>query len=98
LVGGGSAVNENRRSLLRSYNRRTVRGAVVEGVLLAFDGSCEVGIVAELVGDAEVGLLDAGEHFLIESLPKWLARLEDGVGVGVFAIEVAGDFGIFFLA
>jgi hypothetical protein len=77
---------------------RVVGVAKMEGVLLAFDGLGGIEIAAEAVRYGEVGLLDAGEHFMVEGFLKCLGGLEDGVGIGVFRLEMADDFGIFFFA
>jgi len=38
----------------------------MDGILFAFHGAGEIEIAAEAVGDREIGLLDAAEHFLVE--------------------------------
>ena len=74
------------------------RAAKMERVLLAFDGFDGVEIAAKAIGNGEIGLLDAGEHLVVERLLKGLGGLEDGVGIGVFGLEVLEDRGIFFFA
>jgi hypothetical protein len=72
--------------------------AEVERVLLAFDGFGGVEIAPEAIGNREIGLLDAGEHLGVERLLKGFGRFKDGVGVGVFGLEVVDDLGVFFFA
>jgi len=67
----------------------------VEGILFAFLGASEILETAKRVGDAEVGLLDAGEHFLVKLFLEGLGGLEDGVGVGIFRVQVSDNFGGF---
>jgi len=73
-------------------------GAAVDGVLLAFDGAGVVFEAAEGVGDAEIGLQDAAEHFLVEAGLEGFGGFEVGVGVSVFGFEIGEDAGIFFVA
>ena len=70
----------------------------MERVLLAFDGFGGVEIAAEAIGNGEIGLLDTGEHLVVERLLKGFGGFEDGVGVGVFGEEVLDDSGIFLFA
>jgi len=72
--------------------------AAIDGVLLAFDGASVVFEAANGVGDAEIGLLNAAEHFVVEARLEWLGGFKVGVGVGVFGFEVGKDAGIFFVA
>jgi len=75
-----------------------VEAAAMDGVLLAFFGAREIEIAAETVGDGEIGLQDAAEHFLVKLFLKRFGGAENGVGVGVFGVEVGEDFGILFFA
>ena len=49
-------------------------------------------------GHAEVGLLDAPEHLLVERLLQRLGRLHDRLGVGVLRLEIRDDFRVRLLA
>ena len=60
----------------------------MDGILFAFLGAREILEAAKLVRDAEVRLLNAGEHFLVELFLEGFGGLEDGVGVGIFGVEV----------
>jgi len=73
-------------------------GAAVDGVLLAFDGAGVVFETAQCVWDAEIGLLNPAEHFLVEAGLEGFCRFEVGVGVRVFGFEVGEDARIFFVA
>ena len=70
----------------------------MERVLLAFDGFGGVEITTEAIGNGEIGLLDPGEHLVVERLLKGFGGFEDGVGVGVFGPEVPDDRGVFLFA
>ena len=70
----------------------------MDRILFAFLGAREILETAKRVGDAEVGLLDAGEHFLVELFLEGLGGLEQGVGVGIFRVEVSDNFGVFLFA
>jgi len=72
--------------------------AAIDGVLLAFDGTGVVFEAAKGVRDAEIGLLNAAEHFVIEAGLEGFGGFEIGVGVGVFGFEIGEDAGIFFVA
>ena len=74
------------------------RAAKAERVLLAFDGFAGVEVTAEAVGNGEIGLLDAGEHLIIERLLKGFGGFEEGIGVGVFCLEVLDDRRVFLFA
>jgi len=74
------------------------RTAEMERVLLAFDGFGGVEITTEAIGNGEIGLLDPGEHLVVERLLKGFGGFEDGVGVGVFGPEVPDDRGVFLFA
>ena len=70
----------------------------MDGVLLALFRAGVIGVAAEKVGDAEVGLLNAAEHFLVEGFLEGLGGFQEGVGEGVFFLEVGGDAGVVFVA
>ena len=70
----------------------------MDGILFAFLGASEILETAKRVGDAEVGLLDAGEHFQVELFLERLGGLEDGVGVGILRVQVSDNFGVFLFA
>ena len=72
--------------------------AAIDGVLLALDGAGVIFEAAKGVGDAEIGLQDAAEHFLVEAGLEGFGGLEEGVGVGVFGFEIGEDAGILFVA
>jgi hypothetical protein len=72
--------------------------ATVDGVLLALFRAGVIGVAAETVGDAEVGLLNAAEHFLVEGFLEGLGGIQEGVGEGVFFLEVGGDAGVILVA
>ena len=72
--------------------------ATVDGVLLALFRADVIGIAAEKVGNAEVGLLNAAEDFLVEGFLKGFGRFEEGVGEGVLFLEVGGDAGVVLVA
>jgi hypothetical protein len=78
--------------------RRRFLGAAVDGVLLAFFGAGVIGVAAEKVGDAKVGLLNAAEHFLVKGFLEGLGGFQEGVGEGVFFLEVGGDARVVFVA
>lgn len=42
--------------------------------------------------------MNAAEHFLVEGFLKGFGRFEEGVGEGVFFLEVGGDTGVVFVA
>ena len=73
-------------------------GAAVDGVLLAFNGAGVVFKAAKGVGDAEIGLEDAAEHFQVEAGLEGFGGFQIGVGVGVFGFEIGADAGILFVA
>jgi len=73
-------------------------GAAVDGVLLAFFGAGVIGVAAEKVGDAEVSLLNAAEHFLVEGFLEGLGGFQERVGEDVFFLDVGGDPGVVFVA
>ena len=66
----------------------------MDRVLLAFFGACEIEIAAEAVGNREVGLQDLAQHFLIELFLEGFGAVKNGVGVGVFGVEIGDDLGI----
>src|ERR1700757_1237136 len=72
--------------------------AAVDGVLQALGGAGVVFKAAKGVGDAEIGLKDAAEHFLVEMGLERFGGFQIGVGVGVLGFEVGEDAGIFFVA
>ena len=72
--------------------------AAIDGVLLAFDGARVIFVAAKGIGDAEVGLQDAAEHFVIEFFLDGFGGFEVGRGVVVFGGEVGGDARVMFVA
>src|SRR4051794_8334944 len=78
----------------KDFVRRVVGigAAAVERVLFAFFSASEIEVAAQAVRNGEVGLLNASEHLLVQLLLKRLGLLEEGVGVGVFGVEVGEDF------
>ena len=72
--------------------------AAIDGVLLAFDGACVVFVAAEGVGNAEISLQDAAEHFLVELFLEGFRGFQVGSSIIVFGLEVGGDAGILFVA
>src|SRR5882762_2538899 len=87
------------RNILRRCRRRFIGGAaVMERVLFALESFGEVVVAAEAIRHREIGLLDAGEHFLVELFLKGDGGFEQRVGIGVFGLEVANNFGILFFA
>jgi hypothetical protein len=70
----------------------------VNGVLLALFGAREIEIAAQSVGNGEIRLQDAAEHFLIELFLEGRGVAENGVSVGVLGVEVGDDFGIVLVA
>jgi len=62
----------------------------VDGVLLAFFRPSVIGVAAEAIGDAEVGLLNAAELFLVQGFLEGLEGFQEGVSEGVFFLEVGG--------
>ena len=72
--------------------------AAIDGVLAALDGARAVFVAAKSVGNAEVGLLDAAEHLLVELFLKGFCGFEIGVGVRVFGFEVGEHAGVLFVA
>ena len=66
----------------------------LDGVLLALLGP---GVVVERPATdrhAEVRLLDAAQHLLVEDLGKGLEILRHGLGVGILRVEIGHDLGI----
>ena len=70
----------------------------MDGVLFAFFGASEILETAKRIRNAEVGLLDAGEHFLVELFLEGLGGFENDVGVTIFCVEVSDNFGVFLFA
>ena len=77
---------------------RLPRLAAVDGVLQAFLGTGVVPPRAIAIGNRDIGLLDVREHLLVEVLAQAVERRHDGFGVGVFGVEISGDFRIFLVA
>ena len=67
-------------------------------VLLALFRARVIEVVADAHRDAEVGLLDAAEHLLVERLLQRLRRLHDRFGVGVLGLQVLDDLGVLLLS
>ena len=38
------------------------------------------------------------QHLLIKDLLECLGRLQDGIGIGVFSLQIGDDFGVFLVA
>jgi len=72
--------------------------AAVDGVLQAFGGAGVVFKAAKGIGDAEIGLKDAAEHFLVEMSLEGFGGFQIGISVGVFGFEIGENAGIFFVA
>jgi hypothetical protein len=72
--------------------------ATVDGVLLAFFRARVIRVAAEKVGDAEIGLLNAAEHLLVEGFLEGLGGFQEGVGEGIFLLEVGENAGVVFVA
>ena len=67
--------------------------AAVDGILTALDGAGGVEPVAEAVGNALVGLLNVGEHLVVERGLELGGGRHDGGGIGVLCFEVGEQFG-----
>ena len=67
--------------------------AAMDGILAALDGARGVEPVAEAVGDALVGLLDVGEHLVVQLGLQLGGGSHDGGGVGVLGFEVGEQLG-----
>lgn len=87
---------EIERDLLRRFDRAAL--AREDGILLALFGSRIVEIVAEAIGDAQVGLLDVRQHLVVEFGREALVRRHRRVRVRVFRFQVGRDSGIALLA
>ena len=98
MVIGLEVIARLRRNRWCPYGENLCEAAKVERVLLAFDGFGGVEVTAKVVGNGEVSLLDAGEHFAVKRLLKGFSGLECRVGVGVFGLQVPDDCGVFFFA
>ena len=72
--------------------------AKIQRVLQAFKCLCEILVTAKRVGDGKICLLDAAQHFLIKLFLECLGRLENGIGVRVFGLQIGDDFGGFLAA
>ena len=70
----------------------------MDGVLQPLFGARVVPPGAVAIGNGDVGLLDVAEHLLVELVAQVGEGRHDGVGVGVFGIEVGGDVGVFLVA
>jgi hypothetical protein len=70
----------------------------VDGVLLAFFRAGVIRVAPEKVRDAEIGLLNAAEHFPVEGFLEGLGGIQEGVGEGVFLLEVGEDARVVFVA
>ena len=65
--------------------------------MFAFFTPREVPPIADLGRDAQVGLLDAAEHFLVQGVDQRLMLAHKGLGVFVLSREVIDDRRILFL-
>lgn len=74
------------------------RAAAIDGVLAAFEGARVVFEAAKSVGDGEIGLQDAAEHFLVERFLERFGGFQVGGGVVVFGVEVGDDARVLFVA
>jgi hypothetical protein len=72
--------------------------AAVDGVLAAFLGARVVPPFAVAEGDRDVSLLHVREHFLIKVFAQSVERRHHGLDVGIFRVEIGGDFGILLFA
>src|SRR5712692_6307476 len=70
----------------------------MDRVLLSLCGPREIEVAAEPVGNGKIRLLDAPEHFLIELFLEWLGGLQNGMGIGIFGLQIGDDVGVFFAA
>ena len=70
----------------------------IDRILLPFLGPGEIEVVAAPDRNAEIGLLNAAQHFLIEGVRERLQALCLGFGVGVLAFQIADDIRILFVA
>ena len=61
-------------------------------ILLALFGARVIPVVPVAGRDAQIGLLDAPEHLLVERFLQGLPRRHDGFGVRVLGFEVRRDF------
>ena len=66
--------------------------------MLALFGADVVPPVAFAVGGGLVGLLDVAEHLVVELVAEGGEVGGDGLGVGIFSLEVGGDFGALLVA
>src|SRR6266851_1619523 len=84
----------------QQFFRRGFRVAppAMERVLLSFLGTREIVIATEPIGNGKIRLQDAPQHFLIELFLKCLCGLQNGVGIGVFRLQISHDLRIFFVA
>jgi hypothetical protein len=70
----------------------------VNGVLFALFRAGVIRVAPEKVGDTEIGLLNAAEHFLVEGFLENFRGFQEGVGEGVFLLEVGEDAGVVLVA
>ena len=78
--------------------RKFCLSAAEDRVLLPLFGARQVPPVAVAEGNRHVGLLDVAEHLFVKLIAQARQRSHFGLGVGVFSLEVGGDFGIFLVA
>src|SRR6266566_613814 len=69
----------------------------MERVLLSFERFGEIEITPQPIGNGEIRLQKASQHFLIELLLEGFRGLQNGVGIRVLGLQIDDDFRIFFL-
>lgn len=69
----------------------------VQWILLAFECFRKVVVATEAIRNGDVGLLDPPEHFLIQLLLEILGGPQEGIGIGIFRVEVGEHFRRFFV-
>jgi hypothetical protein len=69
---------------------RAGRSAQVERILLALDGFGGVEVVAQTIRDGQVGLLDAGEHLLVQGFLKGFGGLQGRLRCRRFRLRGGG--------
>ena len=72
-----------------------VSAAGMDGVVLAGFKAGVVPVTTVARGHGAVVLLDAGDDFVVELVFQGLQRGEDGVGVGVFRVEIGEHLRVF---
>ncbi len=72
--------------------------AAVHRILLALLGAYEIEIAAESIGNRQIRLKNAPEHFLVQRFLKSFGRPQGRIGIHVFRLEIGDDLRVFFLA